>query len=67
MMSYITGAKMSAGKLGRKKTRTMEYQVANDPNRFRLTRQTTFGRRHMNSCTETSIPSMDEMLCQAIL
>lgn len=33
---------------------TYQHSFA-DPNRFRLTRQTTFGRRHMNSCTETSI------------
>ncbi|KAJ9694497.1 hypothetical protein PVL29_010132 [Vitis rotundifolia] len=38
-----------------KETQTTEYLVANDPNRFRFTRQTTFGRRHMSSCTETSL------------
>ncbi|KAF8039806.1 hypothetical protein BT93_B2115 [Corymbia citriodora subsp. variegata] len=38
-----------------KETRTVEYQAANDPNRFRFTRQTTFGRRHMGACTETSL------------
>lgn len=26
-----------------------------DPNRFRFTRQTTFGRRHMTHCTDSSI------------
>lgn len=48
-------AKMRRWEAWEEETRTMEYQVANDPNRFRLTRQTTFGRRHMNSCTETTI------------
>ncbi|KAL6138607.1 hypothetical protein ACLB2K_063888 [Fragaria x ananassa] len=47
-------AKMRRWESWEEETRTMEYQVANDPNRFRLTRQTTFGKRHMNSCTETS-------------
>ncbi|KAK4757690.1 hypothetical protein SAY87_018991 [Trapa incisa] len=37
-----------------RETRTTEYQVANDPNRFRFPRQTTFGRRHVNICTEVS-------------
>ncbi|PRQ43502.1 hypothetical protein RchiOBHm_Chr3g0469171 [Rosa chinensis] len=48
-------AKMRRWEAWEEETRTMEYQVANDPNRFRLTRQTTFGKRHMNSCTETSL------------
>ncbi|KAM5559847.1 MLO-like protein 3 [Rosa sericea] len=48
-------AKMRRWEAWEEETRTMEYQVANDPNRFRLTRQTTFGQRHMNSCTETSL------------
>ncbi|KAL4333756.1 hypothetical protein GQ457_07G036160 [Hibiscus cannabinus] len=48
-------AKMRRWKAWEKETQTVEYQVANDPNRFRFTRQTTFARRHMNSCAETSI------------
>ncbi|OMO73511.1 Mlo-related protein [Corchorus olitorius] len=48
-------AKMRRWKAWEKETQTTEYQVANDPERFRLTRQTTFGRRHVSSCTETSI------------
>ncbi|KAG6430471.1 hypothetical protein SASPL_108539 [Salvia splendens] len=47
-------AKMRRWKAWEKETQTTDYQVANDPNRFRLTRQTTFGRRHSN-CTDTSI------------
>ncbi|KAF5475893.1 hypothetical protein F2P56_007650 [Juglans regia] len=46
-------AKMSRWEAWEKETQTTEYQVANDPNRFRFTRQTTFGRRHMSSCTGT--------------
>ncbi|KAL4605364.1 hypothetical protein ACB092_09G023500 [Castanea dentata] len=48
-------AKMRRWEAWEKETQTTEYQVANDPNRFRFTRQTTFGRRHLTSCTETSI------------
>ncbi|KAK6235389.1 hypothetical protein SCA6_010726 [Theobroma cacao] len=48
-------AKMRRWKAWEKETQTVEYQAANDPNRFRFTRQTTFARRHMNSCAETSI------------
>ncbi|CAK9168297.1 unnamed protein product [Ilex paraguariensis] len=46
-------AKMRRWKTWEKETRTVEYLAANDPNRFRFTRQTTFGRRHMNDFTTT--------------
>ncbi|KAI8573713.1 hypothetical protein RHMOL_Rhmol01G0297600 [Rhododendron molle] len=48
-------AKMRRWKAWEKETQTVEYQAANDPNRFRLTRQTTFGRRHMNNWTTTPV------------
>ncbi|XVF19481.1 hypothetical protein REPUB_Repub11eG0114400 [Reevesia pubescens] len=48
-------AKMRRWKAWEKETQTVEYQAANDPNRFRITRQTTFARRHMNSCAEETI------------
>ncbi|KAL5740751.1 hypothetical protein ACOSQ2_029931 [Xanthoceras sorbifolium] len=48
-------AKMRRWKAWEKETQTTEYLVANDPERFRLTRQTTFTRRHVTSCTKTSI------------
>ncbi|XP_050242918.1 MLO-like protein 3 [Quercus robur] len=47
-------AKMRRWEAWEKETQTTEYQVAHDPNRFRFTRQTTFGRRHLTTCTETS-------------
>ncbi|KAJ6382096.1 hypothetical protein OIU77_030699 [Salix suchowensis] len=46
--------KMRRWKAWEKETQTIEYQVENDPNRFRLTRQTTFGRRHMRTYTNIS-------------
>ncbi|KAL5711405.1 hypothetical protein ACHQM5_021865 [Ranunculus cassubicifolius] len=48
-------AKMKRWKTWEKETQTTEYQVSNDPNRFRYTRETTFGRRHMNLLTESSL------------
>ncbi|KAK6942829.1 Mlo-related protein [Dillenia turbinata] len=59
MYSVITmglgRAKMRRWKAWEKETQTTEYQVANDPNRFRYTRETTFARRHMKSCTQTTV------------
>ncbi|KAL6330544.1 hypothetical protein AAG906_040475 [Vitis piasezkii] len=40
-------AKMRKWKAWEKETQTLEYQIANDPMRFRFTRQTSFGRRHL--------------------
>lgn len=48
-------AKMRSWKAWEEETQTTEYQVENDPNRFRFTRQTTFGRRHMTDCTDSSL------------
>ncbi|XVF69400.1 hypothetical protein PTKIN_Ptkin11bG0078900 [Pterospermum kingtungense] len=48
-------AKMRRWKAWEKETQTVDYQTANDPNRFRFARQTTFARRHTNSWTEASI------------
>ncbi|KAG5248426.1 MLO protein [Salix suchowensis] len=47
-------AKMRSWKAWERETQTVEYQAANDPNRFRYTRQTTFARRHMSSFAATS-------------
>ncbi|CAL1403398.1 unnamed protein product [Linum trigynum] len=48
-------AKMRRWRAWEKETQTVEYEAANDPNRFRYTRQTTFGRRHMNCCTSNTV------------
>ncbi|KAL1197284.1 MLO-like protein 3 [Cardamine amara subsp. amara] len=48
-------AKMRRWKSWEKETQTVEYLAANDPNRFRMTRETTFARRHLSTWTETSI------------
>ncbi|XP_010425959.1 PREDICTED: MLO-like protein 3 isoform X1 [Camelina sativa] len=48
-------AKMRKWKSWEKETQTVEYLTSNDPNRFRMTRDTTFARRHLSSWTETSM------------
>ncbi|KAG1337994.1 putative MLO-like protein 3 [Cocos nucifera] len=48
-------AKMRRWKAWEKETATTAYQVANDPMRFRFTRETSFARRHINLWTTTSV------------
>ncbi|KAF5773538.1 hypothetical protein HanRHA438_Chr13g0600321 [Helianthus annuus] len=48
-------AKMRSWKAWEQETQTLEYMVANDPSRFRFTRQTTFGRRHMTDSVNTTL------------
>ncbi|XP_047311119.1 MLO-like protein 3 [Impatiens glandulifera] len=48
-------AKMNRWEAWEKESQSVEYLVSNDPNRFRFTKQTTFGRRHATSCTTTPI------------
>ncbi|XP_038689727.1 MLO-like protein 12 isoform X2 [Tripterygium wilfordii] len=45
-------AKMRRWESWEAETRTFEYQFSNDPRRFQLTHQTTFGRRHLRFWTE---------------
>ncbi|KAK7277313.1 hypothetical protein RIF29_18464 [Crotalaria pallida] len=47
--------KMRKWKTWEDETRTIEYQYYNDPERFRFARDTTFGRRHLNKWSQTSI------------
>ncbi|XP_075498933.1 MLO-like protein 3 [Primulina tabacum] len=42
-------SQMKRWKAWEKETQTVEYMAANDPERFRYARQTTFGRRHVRS------------------
>ncbi|XVE61737.1 hypothetical protein DITRI_Ditri06bG0063600 [Diplodiscus trichospermus] len=48
-------AKMRRWKAWEKETQTTQYQAAHDPERFRFARQTSFARRHVSSCAETSV------------
>ncbi|XVE49988.1 hypothetical protein DITRI_Ditri01bG0126100 [Diplodiscus trichospermus] len=47
--------KMKRWEAWEEETRTLEYQIANDPMRFRLTRQTSFGKRHLKLWSDYSI------------
>ncbi|KAF1884616.1 hypothetical protein Lal_00028497 [Lupinus albus] len=47
--------KMRRWKTWEDETKTIEYQYYNDPERFRFARDTTFGRRHLNKWSESSI------------
>uniref|UniRef100_A0A2P2JS80 MLO-like protein n=2 Tax=Rhizophora mucronata TaxID=61149 RepID=A0A2P2JS80_RHIMU len=46
-------AKMRSWKAWEKETRTIEYQFSHDPERFRLARETSFGRRHLSPWTKS--------------
>ncbi|KAG8376532.1 hypothetical protein BUALT_Bualt09G0073300 [Buddleja alternifolia] len=46
-------AKMRRWKAWEKETRTAEYQYSHDPERFRFARDTSFGRRHMSSWSQS--------------
>ncbi|KAG5043746.1 hypothetical protein JHK87_007661 [Glycine soja] len=57
----LARAKMRHWKAWDEETQTVEYEIANgfhflsDPNRFRYTRQTTFGRRHISTSTPSPV------------
>ncbi|XP_039039517.1 MLO-like protein 6 [Hibiscus syriacus] len=48
-------AKMRSWKRWEKETRTIEYQFSHDPERFRFTRETSFGRRHLSFWTKNPV------------
>ncbi|XXG66786.1 hypothetical protein AAC387_Pa06g0288 [Persea americana] len=48
-------AKMKRWKAWEEETRTLDYQFSNDPRRFRLTHQTSFGRRHLKYWSERAL------------
>ncbi|XP_010260352.1 PREDICTED: MLO-like protein 12 isoform X2 [Nelumbo nucifera] len=45
-------AKMKRWESWEEETRTLEYHFTNDPRRFRLTHQTSFGKRHLKCWSE---------------
>ncbi|XP_010260350.1 PREDICTED: MLO-like protein 12 isoform X2 [Nelumbo nucifera] len=58
---FLGMAKMSKWKAWEEETKTLEYQIANDPRRFRLTRDTSFGRRHLKFWSDN--PLMLWLVC----
>ncbi|EOA26798.1 hypothetical protein CARUB_v10022893mg [Capsella rubella] len=56
IITYALGkTKMKKWKSWEKETKTIEYQYANDPERFRFARDTSFGRRHLNMWSKSSV------------
>ncbi|TKY62167.1 MLO protein 3 [Spatholobus suberectus] len=51
----LARAKMRHWKAWDEETQTIEYEIANDPSRFRFTRQTTFGRRHISTSVASPV------------
>ncbi|VVA93860.1 unnamed protein product [Arabis nemorensis] len=47
--------KMRRWKKWEEETKTIEYQYSNDPERFRFARDTSFGRRHLNFWSKSTI------------
>ncbi|KAL3808856.1 hypothetical protein ACJIZ3_000202 [Penstemon smallii] len=47
--------KMRKWKSWEKETKTIQYQYYNDPERFRLARDTSFGRRHLHFWSKSSV------------
>ncbi|KAL2514381.1 MLO-like protein 12 [Forsythia ovata] len=54
-------AKMRKWKAWEMETRTAEYQYSHDPERFRFTRDTSFGRRHLSSSSQS--PFLLSVVC----
>ncbi|GLJ17825.1 hypothetical protein SUGI_0311720 [Cryptomeria japonica] len=48
MTMALGQAKMNKWKTWEQETKTWDYEFSNDPAKFRITRDTTFGRRHMS-------------------
>ncbi|XP_018450775.1 MLO-like protein 2 [Raphanus sativus] len=56
IVTYALGkTKMRKWEKWEDETKTIEYQYSNDPERFRFARDTTFGRRHLNAWSKTSV------------
>ncbi|KAJ6432833.1 hypothetical protein OIU84_019960 [Salix udensis] len=56
IITYFLGrTKMRKWKAWEVETKTLEYQYHNDPERFRFARETSFGRRHMQLWSKSSI------------
>lgn len=56
IITYFLGrTKMRKWKAWEDETKTLEYQYHNDPERFRFARETSFGRRHLQLWSKSSI------------
>ncbi|GMI86229.1 MILDEW RESISTANCE LOCUS O 12 [Hibiscus trionum] len=56
IITYALGrTKMRKWKVWENETKRIEYQYHNDPERFRFARDTSFGRRHLNCWSRTTL------------
>ncbi|WZY72717.1 MLO-like protein 6 [Brassica rapa] len=56
ILTYALGkTKMRRWKRWEEETKTIEYQYSHDPERFRFARDTSFGRRHLNFWSKSTI------------
>ncbi|XP_050209295.1 MLO-like protein 2 [Mercurialis annua] len=56
IVTYVLGSiKMRKWKAWEYETKTIEYQYHNDPERFRFARDTSFGRRHLNLWSKSTV------------
>ncbi|XWS56455.1 hypothetical protein CRYUN_Cryun09bG0086800 [Craigia yunnanensis] len=56
IITYALGrTKMKKWKAWENETKTIEYQYYNDPERFRFARDTSFGRRHLNFWSRSTL------------
>ncbi|XP_013717305.2 MLO-like protein 6 [Brassica napus] len=56
VVTYALGkTKMRRWKRWEEETKTIEYQYSHDPERFRFARDTSFGRRHLNFWSKSTI------------
>ncbi|XWS66144.1 hypothetical protein CRYUN_Cryun05aG0174700 [Craigia yunnanensis] len=56
IITYALGkTKMKIWKAWENETKTIEYQYHNDPERFRFARDTSFGRRHLNLWSRSTL------------
>ncbi|XP_020247577.1 MLO-like protein 9 isoform X2 [Asparagus officinalis] len=50
LLTFLLGdAKLNRWRPWEEETRTMKFQLSNDPRRFKLTRKTSFGEKHLKS------------------
>ncbi|CAH8367077.1 unnamed protein product [Eruca vesicaria subsp. sativa] len=56
IITYALGkTKMRRWKRWEEETKTIEYQYSHDPERFRFARDTSFGRRHLNFWSKSTV------------
>ncbi|KAF2565610.1 hypothetical protein F2Q68_00025639 [Brassica cretica] len=55
VLMFLSVTQMRRWKRWEEETKTIEYQYSHDPERFRFARDTSFGRRHLNFWSKSTI------------